>query len=175
MFQDYYFFKIQDMVSILFHLYPAMMSFIISLFIISWVLWSALYMKIMKQYDFDYPWLSFIPLGKLYFRLKIKEKPYIVLAMAVFEIVSAVILYFMVFSWWMLLPGIVFLFCFTMKWLTISVIDGKIWEDFKYPKKLIVLSWIPFIGLLLYLFVMTRIAFSPELYYEYEEDDIGDW
>lgn len=159
--------SLMDIFNIYWYLYPAVMFIIIFLLVILVFIWGWLNMKIIEQYKYSPSWISFLPYGMFYFKLKLKEKPLAILFLPLFTIPLTLWLVLMPFSWMMILPSILLLFLQGIKILTLLTTDKAIWNDFDIDGNKIWFSLIPFIGLIIYIANTVRIAFSPELLHEF--------
>lgn len=176
MLQYYVFNSLQDVFSILWYQYPAQIMFLILLFIFFKGAWGFIFSRVMKQYRYERTWMAYVPYGKFWFRLDLKEKPFIVLFIPILAIPLLLSLFVMKFSWMMLLPGIPLTLLLLIQVIAILNADREIYKDFEIDEKRVWIVLIPVVGWIHYIVNYIRIAFSPEVYHDFTEDAYrNDW
>lgn len=174
--QYYVFDSMQDVFSILWYQYSAQIMTLILLFLVIKGAWGYVFFRMMQQYKYKNTWIAYLPYGKFWFRLDLKEKPFIVLFIPILTIPLMISLFIMNFSLKMLIPGVPLILLILIQIISILNADKEIYRDFEIDERRVWFSLIPILGWIQYVVNYVRMALSPEVYHDFTEDVYrNDW
>lgn len=171
MLENFYYSSLRDVVSIYIYVFPALTIYLIFGFILLKLIWAGIYSKVIQQYKIYPSWIAFIPYGRYYFRLALKNKPLIVLFGPILTVPLYLWLFLMEISYLMILPAFLILVLTLFKYLVILSADRDIWNDFEIDGGRVWVSFVPVLGIAVYVVNTIRMAAAPELLHDFKEEE----